>query len=237
MITTKQQPATLTQLKNMEVVKLEAFSDRWKGIQHGELVETIHKQLDSRGIKINEEGWYTSGNNDGRLNGSMQLDIPGIEAEEGTAFSLGVQHSNLGDHALKFAVGEKIFICQNGMVIGDYAVKRRHTIGVDLPSIISNGLDRYMEKVQEIPGVVKNMKEKELNETSVNRILMTAGRERIMPWSRIGQVDREYHKPTFKEFEQKNAWGLYNAFTYVTQKCPPHNQINSMGKFRHIVLS
>ena len=152
-------------------------------------------------------------------------------------FSLGVMHSNLGDHAVKFAVGAHVFCCANGMVTGDYTLKRKHTKGVVLEDIISTGIETYITKVDEIPLVMEGMKEKELQTQEVNNVLMEAGRQKLMPWSRIGQVDAEYRKPTFEEHNEKTAWGLYNAFTYVVQKCPAHQQITSMNKFRELVLN
>lgn len=235
MITTNEMKSTLRELKEIPVIKLPGSSNRWKGIQHGELVETIYEKLEERDISIKEQSWYPNGPELQRLNGSMQLEVPGVKAVEGTSFSLGIQHSNLGDHALKFAVGAKIFICSNGMVAGDYTVKRRHTIGVDLMESIGIGIDTYVNRVKEIPTIINNMKETEMENVTVDRALMKAGREHLISWSRIGQVDKEYRKPTFGEFNQKTAWSLYNAFTYTLQKMPAHYHIKSMNRFRKII--
>ena len=116
MITTKEKNATITELKAIPVIKPGWSSDRWQGIQHGELVEMIHDKLQENKVLVTDESWFPNGPDLQRLNGSMSLEIPGVDAVEGTSFSLGVLHSNLGDHALKFAVGAKIFICSNGMI-------------------------------------------------------------------------------------------------------------------------
>ncbi len=237
MITTKQHAATITELKQIPVIRPQYMTDRWQGVQHGELVETIHSELDRRGIQVLREGWYTSGTDLGRLNGRMSLSIPGMNAVEGTGFELGVQHSNLGDHALKFAIGAHIFICENGMVVGDYAVKRKHTIGLDLQPAISIGVDTYLQRINEIPQTIQTLKGLGLGEEDVDHVLMQAGRENIMAWSRIGQVDAEYRKPRFAAHNEKTGWGLYNAFTFVLQKMPPQYHLHSMNRFREIVLN
>jgi len=236
MITTKERSWNVEDLKGIPVIKEEYLGNRWKGIQHGELVETIHNGLSAHGIQIVQEGWYPSGPNLGRLNGRMQLLIPNVEPMEGTAFNLGVQHSNLGDHSLKFAVGAEVFICSNGMVVGDYAIKKRHTLNVDLPEVIGRGIDTYLNRIAEIPIVAKEMKGKGLERDQVDHHLMQAGREGLMTWSRIGAVDKEYHKPTFRDHDERTAWGLYNAFTFVIQKSPAHRQIKGINRFREILL-
>jgi len=236
MITTTTKPATIHELEKIPVVRQHWLKDRWQGIQHGELVNTIHEVLDSRKVSVLSEGWYPSGHDLGRLHGQLELSIPGKTAVNGTSFSLGIQHSNLGDHALKFAVGAKIFICSNGMVVGDYAVKRKHTIGVDLISIIQHGVDVYINRVSEVSETIDCMRTIELDVPTVDKALMQAGRDGLMSWSRIGQVDEEYNKPTFADHNEKTAWGLYNAFTYVLQKMPPQYHLNSMNQFRKILI-
>lgn len=233
---TKEHGATLTELKAIPLVVPEWASNRWQGIQHGELVETIHTQLNQHDIRVLDEGWYPSGRDFQRLNGSMSLELPGIEPMEGTAFSLGVQHSNLGDHALKFAVGAKIFICSNGMVVGDYAVKRRHTIGLDLMESIGIGIKTYINRAKEVPVVAQKMRETEMEDDTVDHALMAAGREGLISWSRVGQVDAEYRKPTFADHNEQTAWGLYNAFTYTIQKMPPQYHIKGLNRFREILV-
>lgn len=237
MITSRQKPATLGELKEIELVQPEGVSERWKGVQHGELVETIHAELDSRDITVAKENWYVSGKHDGRLHGSMNLTIPGITSFEGSQFSLGVGHSNLADQSIKFAVGAHIFICSNGMVTGDYAIKRRHTKGVNVPEMISDGITTYLEKIVDVADVQKQMAERELPVSEVDRMLMEAGRAQLLSWGHIGQVDREYQNPTFADHSEKTAWGLYNAFTYIAQKQAAPRQIRAMNNFREIVLN
>jgi len=236
MITSKEIAYTIAELKAIPVVKAERFSDRWKGIQHGELVESIHDVLDRKEIQVTDERWYPTGKDFQRLNGSMDVKIKGLEPMEGTQFSLGVMHSNLGDHAMKFASGAHVFCCANGVVTGDFVVKRKHTSGLDLGEAIELGVDQYLNKIAEVKIVAEKMRATELVDDDVVHALMSAGREGLLSWSRIGQVDKEYSKPTFAEHDEKTAWGLYNAFTYTIQKMPPQYHIKGMNRFREILV-
>jgi len=237
MITTKEESAwTIAELKKIPVIKEEKRSDRWQGIQHGELVESIHQALDTNKVRVEDENWFAYGKDFQSLSGSMQLRIPNMEPMEGTNFSLGVQHSNNGYHALKFAVGAKIFICSNGMVVGDYAVKRKHTTGLDLNEAVGYGIETYLNKIVDVQIAAETMKSRELITADVDEALMAAGREGLLSWSRIGQVDKEYRKPTFADHDEPTAWGLYNAFTYTMQKMPPQYHIKGMNRFREILV-
>jgi len=237
MITTKENSWTIGELKEIPVVKPIWTTDRFKGIQHGTLVENIHEVLDQNEIQVTEENWFASGKDFQTLCGSMSLDIPGLDPIEGASYSLGIHHSNLGHNAFKFAVGAKIFICSNGMVSGDFVLKHKHTTGLDLLESIGVGVDTYLNKVREVKIVAEAMQQKELITKDVDHALMQAGREGLMGWSRIGQADKEYHKPTFADHNQKTAWGLYNAFTYTMQKMPPQYHMKSMNRFREILVN
>lgn len=241
MITTREQkayPVGREQLREMTIVQPKNAGRIWKGIQHGELVDAIANRLESNGIEVAGEQWYVAGQNRERMSGSMSLRIPDLEAPAGMEFSLGLHHGNDMAHALKFAVGLRVFVCSNGVVAGDFIVKRRHTNHFDLERVVNNGLDRYLEEIKEVRNTVDRMKERTYYTNHIpDEVLMDAGRNGLMPWSRIGQVDEEYRHPTFAETADHSAWGLYNAFTYVVQKCPPGHQIDAMSKFRELVLA
>lgn len=237
MITTKEPSMTLSELKTFEVVKPEWLGNRWVGIQHGSLAEAVLKGLDARGIKVRSQFWKVAGRYDGKLVAGLQLTIPDHKAPEGTTFALGLRHSNLGDQALKMAVGAHVFVCSNGMISGDWTVSRKHTKNVNLNDVVDIGLDEYMGRLDSVKETIESMKARGLATSDVDRILMAAGREGLLPWSRIGQVDEEYRQPTFKDHAEKTAWGLYNAFTYIVQKCPPHEHIRSIGDFKGLVLA
>lgn len=209
----------------------------WKGIPHNRLVTQLEKGLAKRDIKIVDQHWFVEGVDDGKLTGSMELEIPGVKTPEGMNYSLGINHSNNRDYILRFAVGAKVFICSNGMVVGDFCLQRRHTSGFDLKEGLGDGLDRYLKSVLSVKDVVQNLKAREMSPEGVDRVLMEAGREKLLPWSRIGVVDEQWRKPRFSVFKERNGWSLYNAFTYTVQKCPAHEQMPAMNRFRELVLS
>ncbi len=225
------------QLRKIPVVTPERDRDisRWKGIQHGELADTVVKSLEERKVTIKEESWYV-GHNDTHLTGSLTLTVPKKKAPKGMDFCLGLHHGNDMSYALKFAVGTKIFVCENGMVSGDIALRKLHTKGFDLKASVDDGLDQFLNQLDQVGEFIATLKAMDISDARRDKLLMEAGRRGLLPWSRIGKVDREYRKPRFRDFNQRNGWGLYNAFTYVVQKCPAHEQISSMSAFRDLVL-
>lgn len=231
------QAITRDALHKIPLVKLPQLSDRWGGVQHGELVDTIGKRLSVNKIKVVDERWHVSGENLGRLDGFMTLNMPDRKAPKGTQFCLGISHSNNGNGSLKFAVGAHVMICSNGMVVGEFVLRRRHTNGINLEESVGDGLDRYIEQSRGVVQMIEGFEARDVDDKTSDKILMRAGREGLLPWSRVGQVDQEFRNPTFDAFKKRNAWSLYNAFTYVLQKCPATHQVTAMNQFREVVAT
>jgi hypothetical protein len=226
------------QLRRIQVVTPERDRDtsRWKGIQHGELADTIVKGLQERAVTIKDECWYVGRKDDAHLTGSLKITVPKKKSPKGMDFSLGVHHGNDMSYALKFAVGTHIHICENGMVSGDIALKKLHTKGFNLVSAVGDGLDQFLNQLDNVGSFIESLKAIDISDQARDEVLMEAGRQGLLPWSRIGKVDKEFRKPTFAAFNQRNAWGLYNAFTYIIQKSPAHDQISGMSEFKDMLL-
>lgn len=227
---------TREELMKMDIVRPKDAGHQWQGIHHGDLAETIIAGLETRGINIVSENWHVAGQNAARLTGSLNLEIPNLAAPEGMAYSLGLHHGNDTCHALKFALGTQIFICSNGMVAGDFTLRRLHTSGFNLQNVVEDGLDQFMRQAPTIAPFIDDLKTRRFSENTSNYILMEAGRQHLLPWSRIGMVDKEYRNPSFPGLEPYTAWRLYNAFTYTVQKSPAQEQISAMSRFRDLVL-
>lgn len=241
MITTREQNnvngITREQLRAIPITTPKNAGTNWQGIQHGFLADTIHSELEHRAITVKKESWHLAGKNDSRLAGSLNLTIPSLDAPEGMDFCLGVHHSNDTYFALKFVVGTQIFVCSNGMVSGDFLVRKLHTFGLNLTNCISDGIDKYLHEVRNIGEFITDLKTRPVQENTLNKILTETGRQNILPWSRIGKIDKEFHYPSFSEFNERSAWGLYGAFTYVVQKSPAHEQMRSTIKFRNLLIN
>jgi len=228
--------STRAQLRKIPLVAPERASPIWKGIQHGELADTIVKGLEDRKVTIKDERWYT-GHQNTHLTGSLTLTVPKKKSPKGMDFALGVHHGNDMCYALKFAVGTKIFICENGMVSGDISLRKLHTKNFNLEAAVGEGLDQFLNQLDLVGEFIESLKAIPISDDRRDELLMEAGRLKLLPWSRIGKVDKEFRKPTFQDFNQKTAWGLYNAFTYVIQKSPAHEQINGMNRFRELMFA
>jgi hypothetical protein len=97
----------------------------WRPISHGQLVETIHRNLQRKGVEVVREEYAVQRQNL-LLFGVMDLQYG--RTEELTA-ALGLRTSNDKSFALQIAVGCRVFVCDNLAFTGDLiAMKRKQTM-------------------------------------------------------------------------------------------------------------
>ena len=60
------------------------------------------------------------------------------------------------------------------------------------------------------------------------------GREKLVPWSHIGYVDKYWQNPTHDEFSDRNQWRMYNAVNTVVKRYNPHRQFEVVSKLKDV---
>jgi len=209
MITVLGEKKSTEDLKKIEIQRPERAGNRWKGISHYELATHVETSLKNKGIKILSETWSTDRTGQSLVGGlnltfPLWMDIPNIK---GMDYSLGIRHSNNCKHALTFAVGTQIMVCTNGLISGEFVLSRKHTNGLDLENEIEKGVDRFIEEAGKVENCIEQLKSRELSRLNADNYLMEAGRKRLLPWSHIGMVEKEYENPSFPDFNERTGWG------------------------------
>jgi hypothetical protein len=236
MITVFGANTTLEDLQRIPLVRPPKAGAYWQGVPHGALVNTLSDEIRSRGWTITDQKFSLS-KDKGDLVGAFGLKIKGVDAPEGQSLSLGFITSNMMRVSLKLLVGTNVAVCSNGMATGEIVMQRKHTHGFNMIQEIEYSLDQYIPRAHKINHIVEGLQETVLSSTRSDEILMEAGRNRLMPWSRIGAVDKEYRNPTFAEHGKDTSWALLNAFTHTVKRNPPLQQMEQMNRFRELLPS
>lgn len=226
--------ATLAQVQQVKLERPKHAKSFWQGIEHKVLIDAVEDECRTRGWKI--EGCQFSLSPDKHdLAGAFRLNVGDVKLPEGQGLELGFLTSNAMRRRLKLVVGTRVFVCNNGMVSGDLVLCNKHTSGFDLFGALEGAMDLYHERALELPKKIRALQQRELAPVEVEHLLVETGRQEIMPWSRIGQVDEEYRNPTFGDHAVKTSWGLLNAFTHIVKKCPPLGQMDQINSFRELL--
>jgi len=224
------QRKTLDELNRIPITERGERSDRWQGVQHGELVSRIFNQANYLGLNVKSHDFGVS-EDSADLFGDITFAPSKFlgDAPNGTALELGIRHSNASRFSITFVTGLRVFICSNGIVIGEYVLRRKHTCGIELDDEIRKGLLNFMHQTKSAYSFVEGLKNTQATENRVNRLLTNIGREQILPWSHIGYVDAEYRNPSHDEFKPRTMFSLYNAFTEIAKRRNPTEQHKTIG--------
>lgn len=226
--------AEIGQLKNIKVERPKNAGRVWKGIPHYDFVSTIREGIESRGWEIVGEA-YSLSKDKADLAGAFDLRIKGINAPEDQLLSIGFLTSNAMRRSSKLVAGTRVLVCNNGMATGEILMHRKKTFNLELSEEIEYGLDAYAETSVKTIDLVNSMKEREITQRETDDILLRAGREGILPWSRVGQVDSEFRNPTFEDHRGATSFNLLQAATHVMKKTPALQQMPQMLAFKNLL--
>ena len=247
---------TLEDLKSIPVTARGERTERWQGVQHGELVNTMKTVLkDQYSFNTKNETYAVSPNGAAIIGGfelallnyqSVQMGLP-----QHTSFSVGFIHSNDSRKALTLCFGGRVALCENGMVVSDYTLKRKHTKGLYLRDWLREGFAGLTHEISKAQVELNKMATIPVNTgRHHDEMLVKLGREGVIPWRLLGEVDKGWHDAHEKgaipgvEKERWDEWNFqgsmldwYNCVTHTAKKIPPANQLTSLKKSYDLVKS
>ena len=234
----KNQRLSRGMLAGIPIPEREDVTDRWKGIEHATLAETLSGSLEQRGLEIKQEDWCV--NKDGAdLFGCLILRGEGLGLtgeETGTELSLGLRHSNKSKFALTFAVGARVVVCSNGLISGSFILKRRHTKGLVLEEACLELVGTFLQNAERNRLMIETLQERRLPRTTarreelVSRLIVRAAEERVMPWAMAQHVWKAYQEPSHSDFSEPTMWRVYNAFTEAVKTRKPVGQMETLSR-------
>jgi len=218
---------TLTNWKDAPVPSL---TETYSPVAHAELIYLLEKQLNADGYSVAHN--YVNQNYDGKqIVGTMTLSKEtGIAGQE-MIQTMAYQNSYNKRLPIRFVSGGHVFICSNGMVVGDIITFRKHTGNVfpALKELIAISVKRMEEDYAKTQADVLRMKEIDLTTTLAAELI---GRmyveERILNNGEVNEVVRQLRSPRFEDFKPNNLWSLYNHATWALKYAAPDRKIQSL---------
>jgi len=193
----------------------------YKPISHQQLIDLTMESIYSAGFKLDKES-YTSARDGNIANG--RYTISNVMDSE-MQLEIGWQNSYNKSLSLKFAIGTRIMICQNGCVSGDFgAFKKKHKGDVQefTPSAITEYIKRSGDVFQRMQKDRDVMKQVEITKRTkaelIGRMLIE---ESFINSTQINVLAREIETPTHDYGAPDSMWELYNYATFAMKETHP----------------
>lgn len=220
-------------LKKAAQIRPEKAGKYWQGIDHYALLTAIYEEATVRSWVMTDTR-MTLSKTGTEFAASWKIETRKFSSPD-MSLSIGVVNSNSRRRALKLVGGAVVTVCNNGLAIGDMIRSSKHTTGFDLKTTVKDAFDAFDTESEKFPDLVQDLKKRNLNSLETSRILVEAGRRKLMPWSRLGEVDKEFQNSRFPEFRDDSCWALLNAFTWVVKKNPAVHQMTQSQRFLELL--
>ena len=218
-------------------------SNRWAGIQHYDFASSVVDTCTALNMPVDLEltKWGVSDEGSDlfalikfqEYNHALNKPtVPYNYAANGVVPSLGLRHSNRGRFSAQGTIGGSVTVCDNLMITGQFVFKHKHTTGNvnNLTDSICSGMLEYIKGLPALSETVHTLKYTGMSDKAVGDFYTKLGRQKIIPWSHIGKVDKYWVNPTHVEFSNPNAWRMYNAVNTVVKEYSPLRQFEVVSK-------
>lgn len=246
------------QLKDVGVVAKKSVGKVWKGVKHFDFIEAAVEALQNLfSLKPHNETYAVSPDG-ATLVGGFELHQsktvkgkttlvplammanPKDPANQVTA-SLGMRHSNNQQHALTWAAGGRVLVCENGIVTGEFQDKRRHTKNLNVKEWLSESLSKLMEWIEKGKERIARIKDTFFRREWHERAVLALMRAGVLPARLFDDFDdlwvRNTHGDTanlpqellpFANGEKSTAWDWYNMLTWIFKQLRVTRQQQSL---------
>ena len=193
----------------------------YKPVSHEQLMDLTLNSIQNAGFELDKE-LYTSSANGQIANGRFTISNV---TDRDMQLQIGWQNSYNKQLTLKFAIGARIFICQNGAVSGDYgAFKKKHVGQVQTftPAAITDYIKSAGDAFQRMQKERDIMKTIEVSPIRRAQIIgeMVIHKEMITP-TQMNIISREIKRPTHDYGCENSLWELYQYTTFAMKEEHP----------------
>jgi hypothetical protein len=199
----------------------------YKPVSHEQLMDLTLESIYQAGFELDKE-IYTASTDGLVANGKFTISNV---ADRDMQLQVGWQNSYNRQVSLKFAIGARIFICQNGCVSGDYGAFKKKHIG-EVQTFAPNAITEYIKaagdafkRLQQDRDVMKNI---EVTSTRKAELVGQLYIEKeIINSLQLNIIKGEIKKPTFDYGAKDSLWEMYQHTTYALKQQHPGSWMNS----------
>ena len=200
---------------------IPAQTRTYKPVAHEQLIDLTLNSIEKAGFSLDKE-LYSCSSSGQIANGKFTISNV---ADSEMQLQIGWQNSYNKSLTLKFAIGTRIFICENGCVSGNYgAFKRKHVgeIQTFTPQAITDYILQAGEAFRRIQRERNEMKNIEISSRIkaelIGRMIIE---EKFIQSTQLNIISRELEAPTHDYNSPNSLWELYNYTTFAMKELHP----------------
>lgn len=129
--------------------------------------------------------------------------------------TVGLRNSHDKRFPIGISMGARVFVCDNLSFMGEHVIRRKHTVNAkrELPGLVMEIVEPLAQARQAQQITFDRYKATKIPPELASHAMIEMFRQGVMNWTRIRDVQAEWHEPSFEGFEDYSAWRLFNAAT------------------------
>lgn len=221
---------------------------RWRPVPHAALVDRIETFVTDRGwtfskpedqrfqISVSKDGQKMFGVTEVGLPGVLDAQTPGLGSEFGLA--LGFRNSHNKTLAVRLAIGSRVFVCDNMCFSGEVVLGRKHTIHLELDSLLSRAFDSIPEVATHMMDQHSRLMDYPVKYEDGAVLLLKAAELGILPTPKILSAFSDWDKVCEGDIEGAQvhfpgtAWALMNTITAQWKQRTPLSMMDRSSRMQ-----
>lgn len=193
----------------------------WFPLSHRKILVEVETQLEASGFTITEETHALS-HRGARYFGVLSIAAPGRDNSE-FGWIVGLRNSHDQTYPAGLVAGTRVFVCDNLAFSGEVRISRKHTRYAerDLRFLTARAVGQLGDRFRALDQRVLAYKTRKLDDQCAHDLVIRAVDCRAIVPSQIPDVLVHWRQPEHREFQPRNAWSLFNAFTETYKGCNP----------------
>ena len=198
--------------KEVEKVPTPQATETWTPIPHRSLIERVEHTLKANTLSVGTFA-HSLSHDGARYFGLME--VRNGHQDDDYCWVLGLRNSHDKTFPAGVVAGASVFVCDNLSFSGEVKLARKHTrfIVRDLPMLVEAGIGRMLDKWHDQTVRFDAYKTHCLNDTSAHDLIIRAVDVGVCSNRLVPDVLQWWRKPAYEQFEGRNVWSLFNAFT------------------------
>lgn len=198
----------------VEDVPTPTATRTWFPVPHARILESVETALGRDGLRIVHEA---HGMTHGGLRYFGLLQVANGHREDDYGLVVGVRNSHDQSFPAALCLGSGVFVCDNLAFSGEVKLARKHTryIFRDLPGLVARGVGLLHDKRHKQEERIAAYKGHQIDDLHAHDLLVRAIETRACSAQQVPKVLDQWRNPQHPDFEPRNVWSLFNAFTEV----------------------
>ena len=219
-------------LEEIAAVPLPQETDTYKPLPHYDLAFNTmrigQEMMAGKGFQVDKASFGLSTTGD-RMFGVVSFQ----NGLQGLGLAVGFRNSYDKSMSAGFAIGGRVFVCDNLAIAGELVVMRRHTGGIieELRDRLVVTFHKATTTWTKLVEDRQRMQDTTLDDDLAYGIMGRAYGRGLLESRLLPRVAGEWKRPQHDEFSPRCLWSLYNAFTEVYKGLPVHRVMDRHIKF------